>query len=170
MILKPTDEEQLRHARRNSLRVLLARIERGLPMTQAEAQQLRRYVEAEIRDADTSRAVARGNLRHVQILTPLLEQAEARAEAMTRAMESTAADALVHRGCHRDLMAQCLRAEQAEDAVKRVRALHQPMQRGPFTICMRCSGWDGEWRCLGVVTDYPCDTLAALDETQEQRP
>jgi hypothetical protein len=48
-------------------------------------------------------------------------------------------------------------------AVDRVRALHQPMQRGPFTICTHCSGWDGKWRCLGVVTDYPCATLRALN-------
>lgn len=67
-------------------------------------------------------------------------------------------------------------------AEARVRALHQPMQRGPFTICAHCSGWDGEWRCLGVVTDYPCPTLRALaaesaavvpdqtdDETQPRR-
>jgi hypothetical protein len=50
------------------------------------------------------------------------DNAEARAEAMERAMESTAADALKHRGCHRDLMGQCLRAERAEAAVKRVRS------------------------------------------------
>lgn len=49
------------------------------------------------------------------------------------------------------------------DALTAVRALHHPMQRGPFTICAHCSGWDGEWRCLGVVTDYPCPTLRALD-------
>jgi hypothetical protein len=48
-------------------------------------------------------------------------------------------------------------------AEARIRALHQPMQRGPFTICAHCSGWDGEWRCLGVVTNYPCPTLRALD-------
>ncbi|MFD4547226.1 hypothetical protein [Streptomyces sp. NPDC058466] len=48
--------------------------------------------------------------------------------------------------------------------VAAVRALHQPMQRGPFTICAHCSGWDGEWRCLGVVTNYPCPTLRALDD------
>lgn len=58
--------------------------------------------------------------------------------------------------------------DRAAAAIERVRALHQPMRRGPFTICMRCSGWDGEWRCLGVVTDYPCDTIAALDEPKEQ--
>ena len=49
------------------------------------------------------------------------EQAEARAAAMERAMESTAADALKHRGCHRDLMAQCLRAERAEAEAARLR-------------------------------------------------
>ena len=50
------------------------------------------------------------------------QAAEQRAEAMERAMESTAADALKHRGCHRDLMAQCQRAEQAEAAIARVEA------------------------------------------------
>lgn len=59
------------------------------------------------------------------------DRAEAKAEAMTRAMESTAADALRHRGCHRTLMAQCLRAEQAEDAIERVReALESAKDRG----------------------------------------
>lgn len=47
--------------------------------------------------------------------------------------------------------------------LERVHALHQPMRRGPFTICAHCSGWDGKWRCLGVVTDHPCPTLQALD-------
>lgn len=45
-----------------------------------------------------------------------------RADAMEWAMESTAADALKHRGCHRDLMAQCLRAERAEAEQDRLRA------------------------------------------------
>ncbi|MET8694758.1 hypothetical protein ABZV65_19695 [Streptomyces bauhiniae] len=48
--------------------------------------------------------------------------AEERATAMERAMESTAADALKHRGCHRDLMAQCLRAERAEAELRRLAA------------------------------------------------
>lgn len=63
------------------------------------------------------------------------------------------------------------RAEKAEAALARVRELHQPMQRGPFTICAHCSGWDGKWRCLGVVTNYPCPTITALDdEPQETTP
>ena len=48
--------------------------------------------------------------------------AETRAEAMERAMQSTAADALRHGGCHRKLMAQCQRAEKAEAAIERVLA------------------------------------------------
>ena len=43
-----------------------------------------------------------------------IEQAELKAEAMTAAMESTAADALAHGLCHMKLMAQCTRAERAE--------------------------------------------------------
>jgi hypothetical protein len=50
------------------------------------------------------------------------------------------------------------------DTLAAVRALHQPMERGPFTICAHCSGWDGKWRCRGVVTDYPCPTVRALDD------
>jgi hypothetical protein len=57
------------------------------------------------------------------------DKAEARAAAMERAMESTAADALKHRGCHRDLMAQCLRAERAEAELERLRT----DQAGEFT-------------------------------------
>ncbi|MFD1832432.1 hypothetical protein ACFSJS_22695 [Streptomyces desertarenae] len=51
------------------------------------------------------------------------DRAHRRAEAMERAMQSTAADALAHSGCHRKLMAQCQRAERAEAALARVRAL-----------------------------------------------
>ena len=54
------------------------------------------------------------------------------------------------------------RAETAETAIERVRALHQPMGRGPFTVCTHCSGWNG-FRCEGVVTPHPCPTLEALD-------
>lgn len=57
--------------------------------------------------------------------------------------------------------------DSAAAAIERVRELHQPMQRGPFTICAHCSGWDGEWRCLGLLTNYPCPTLTALDEPKE---
>jgi hypothetical protein len=56
--------------------------------------------------------------------------------------------------------------DRAAAAIDRVRALHQPMGRGPFTVCTHCSGWDGA-RCLGVVTPHPCETLIALDEPKE---
>lgn len=53
------------------------------------------------------------------------------------------------------------RAQRSLARIEAARALHQPMQRGPQTICARCSGWDGR-RVLGVLTDYPCATLRAL--------
>jgi hypothetical protein len=62
-----------------------------------------------------------------------------------------------------DAILAMLPAPDRQTALERVRALHQPMERGPFTICAHCSGWDGKWRCLGVVTDYPCPTVRALD-------
>lgn len=55
------------------------------------------------------------------------------------------------------------RAEAVEARVKAALDLHQSMERGPFTICAHCSGWDGR-RCLGVVTEYPCPTVTALTE------
>lgn len=55
-------------------------------------------------------------------------EAEARAAAMERAMESTATDALKHRGCHRELMAQCLRAERAEAELRGMADEAQPAQ------------------------------------------
>ncbi|MFI2349731.1 hypothetical protein ACH492_22290 [Streptomyces sp. NPDC019443] len=60
-----------------------------------------------------------------------LERAEKRAEAMTRAMESTAADALAHHGCHAKLMAQCLRAEKAEAALDAQPAPDSATAAGP---------------------------------------
>jgi hypothetical protein len=91
-----TDEEQtLRLLRRESLLVLLTRLQRGRNLSQAEADTLRQHVETEIREADTARAVARSNLRHVQLLVPELEQAQAAIErvraVVTRAAQTTAA-------------------------------------------------------------------------------
>lgn len=51
--------------------------------------------------------------------------------------------------------------------IEQARALHQPMERGGFRVCAHCSGWDGR-RCLGVLADYPCDTVHALAEPKEQ--
>jgi hypothetical protein len=111
-------------------------------------------------------------------------EAKQRAEAMERAMESTAADALAHRGCHRDLMAQCQRAERAEadanhnadlvaDAVQRaecaeaaiarVRALHRDWEADPGH-CAHCQ--DG----VGTPLPWPCPTLTVLDQTKEPTP
>ncbi|MEU9921905.1 hypothetical protein AB0H51_11510 [Streptomyces griseoluteus] len=75
------DEDAVRTARRQSLHNLLARLERSLygPIAH-EVALLRQHVEAEIREANTAREVARGNLRHVQVLVPELELAQAAIE------------------------------------------------------------------------------------------
>lgn len=52
----------------------------------------------------------------------------------------------------------------------RLHTLHAPMTRGGRRICAHCSAWNGV-RCLGLVTEWPCATLTALDQTfpvQEQ--
>lgn len=74
------DEQTLRWARRESLLVLLTRLERGRPLTADEARTLRHHVETELREADTARAVARSNLHHVKTIVPELEQAQAAIE------------------------------------------------------------------------------------------
>lgn len=53
-------------------------------------------------------------------------------------------------------------AEEIRALRERLNALHAPMTRGGFMICAHCSGWDGR-RCLGLLTDWPCETLHALD-------
>lgn len=72
------DEDQtLKWTRRESLLVLLTRLQRGGSLPEDEARTLRHHVETEMREADTARAVAAGNLRHVKALVPELEQAQA---------------------------------------------------------------------------------------------
>ncbi|MDT0472983.1 hypothetical protein RM863_12700 [Streptomyces sp. DSM 41014] len=87
------DEETLRYLRREGLLVLLARLQRGRTLTAAEALALRQHVEAEIREANTAREVARGNRRHVQILAPELAAAQAAIERV-RALRDPIAAAL----------------------------------------------------------------------------
>ncbi|NUP42350.1 MAG: hypothetical protein HOY76_36295 [Streptomyces sp.] len=75
------DEEQAqRWSRREPLLVLLTRLQRGRTLTEDEARTLREHVETEMREAETARAVAAGNLRHVKTLIPELEQAQAAIE------------------------------------------------------------------------------------------
>jgi len=72
--------------------------------------------------ADTAARDADIYQKRLERLSEGYTEQRKRAEAMERAMESTAVDALAHRGCHRELMAQCLRAERAEAEVERLRA------------------------------------------------
>lgn len=82
------DEDALRTARRDSLLVLLSRAYRGTLIPE-ESELLRHHVEAEIRESNTARAVAAGNLRHVQVMYAELTAAQAaieRVRAEVRAM------------------------------------------------------------------------------------
>lgn len=46
---------------------------------------------------------------------------------------------------------------------RRLAELHYPVQRGSIAACAECSGWNGR-RCVGLVTQWPCPTLDALDQ------
>lgn len=99
--LDDTDPQVARQFRREPLLMLISRMQRGVLLA-AERPLLRAAVETELADGD---------------------EAHRRAEATTHAMESTATDALKHLGCHRELMAQCQRAERAETALAAITAL-----------------------------------------------
>ncbi|MGY4990920.1 hypothetical protein [Streptomyces nigrescens] len=73
----------LRAARRESLFVLLARVQRGAPLTAAEAGLLRAHVEAEIAEGDQARRSAAGQaaaVRREQQRTAAAEAAITEAE------------------------------------------------------------------------------------------
>lgn len=70
-------EEPRRTARRASIHERLNQLAHRGILAASAAELLRNQVEAEMREADTARAVAAGNLRHVRILIPELEQAQA---------------------------------------------------------------------------------------------
>ncbi|MFD4558991.1 hypothetical protein ACFWP5_32510 [Streptomyces sp. NPDC058469] len=72
---RAADDDALRSTRRDSLLVLLSRAQRT-GLSADEASLLRLHVETEMREADTARAVAAGNKRHVQTLVPALQRAE----------------------------------------------------------------------------------------------
>lgn len=75
-LMPAADEDAQRTTRRASLHNLIVRATQGA-LTTDESAMLWHHVEAEQREADTARAVAAGNKRHVQLLTPALERAEA---------------------------------------------------------------------------------------------
>ena len=94
---------------------------------------------------------------------PLDDMNSDQLDALYERLEFTeAALARIRDGLEVQVVRLTKRAEQAEVAIERVRTLHQPMGRGPFTVCTHCSGWNG-FRCEGVVTPHPCPTLEALD-------
>ncbi|MFH9826747.1 hypothetical protein [Streptomyces bobili] len=72
----PADEDAERADRRASLRNLINRAAASL--TPDEDALLRQHVEVEMREADTARAVAAGNKRHVQMFMPELDQLQTR--------------------------------------------------------------------------------------------
>ncbi|ELP64164.1 hypothetical protein PV735_05435 [Streptomyces turgidiscabies] len=93
------EEQTLKWTRRGSLLVLLTRLQRGGSLPEDEARTLRHHVETEMREADTARAVAAGNLRHVKALVPELEQAQAaigRVRAIKKAPSRSAHNTLAN--------------------------------------------------------------------------
>lgn len=51
-----------------------------------------------------------------------------------------------------------------EAAIERVRTLHRKANNGE--TCVYCAGMQR----IGYITDWPCDTIRALDEPAKDRP
>ncbi|MGQ4358540.1 hypothetical protein [Streptomyces sp. SAS_272] len=74
------DEDARRAGRRSNIRERLEQLGRRGILGTSAAELLRNQVEAEMREADTARAVAASNLRHVKTLVPELEAAQSAIE------------------------------------------------------------------------------------------
>jgi hypothetical protein len=90
----PADEDVIRAARLDSLGVLLTRIANGVRLTADEARLLMDHIDVEVRESTTAREVARGNLRHVKMLVPELEAAQAAIVRVRRLCEMTIASSI----------------------------------------------------------------------------
>jgi hypothetical protein len=181
-------EDAQRTTRREALRNLLGRLDRGtthsIQFTPAEAALLRQHVFAEIRDADTARAVARSNLRHVQTIVPDMDRLaceneqlragretwKAKAEEIERDRDRLAADleradavtAETKRLLERRTTTLRQRAERAEAAIERVRAAAEQLR----SASVLADGEPHTNRERGVIAAV-VRVLAALDGTEQ---
>ncbi|MFE9935883.1 hypothetical protein [Streptomyces hirsutus] len=161
------DEEQtLRWARRESLLVLLTRLQRGRTLTEDEAGALRHHLETEMREAD----IARADLaRYEEVQGEMNERAidltrrAAQAEDLLRVAHETSNKSEAERA------RAVQRAERAEAALESARALHRPRIYGGQTICGACSDYDpsSDSTDSAPVPYGQCPTLRALDGTEQ---
>lgn len=144
-----------RDTRRDSLLVLLSRIQRAVPITPAEASLLRAHVEVEITESNELRATVAGqqdgiqrNIRQLNAAHAAIEEAEA-ALAEERATFGSLADAHA---------ATLIRAAQAEAALDRVRAALAPYD------------WPHAQVCAAAVRDALAPPQPTETDHQEQQP
>jgi hypothetical protein len=179
----PPDDEAQRTERRASLRNLLDRADRNHWLLPDEARMLREHVEAEVRESDTARAVARSNLRHVKTIVPELEQANEAARKALEQRQEMAEEryAWQQRGDRAEAEAERLRellgsekeradaairreetAEEAQAAIERV--LKALDDRPPILDAegQGVSDYETGWR------DHDRMVRAALDGTEQQ--
>ncbi|MCI4143032.1 hypothetical protein [Streptomyces sp. MMS20-AI2-20] len=162
----PSAEDEQRRARRDSAFNLLGRLERT-DLTADEKALLREHLEAEMRDVDTARAVAAGNLRHVRMLYADLQTAQAKAGDVAEKLRAER-----RRADQADELSRIAHetANKAEAALERVRAARDRMARS--------RGADAIW-CLDVLeaalkptepaeTETTARVFAALHRSAEQ--
>ncbi|MGW4759560.1 hypothetical protein [Streptomyces chartreusis] len=74
--VRATNDDSLRFLRRESLLVLLTRLQRGRTLTEEEAGTLRHHVETEMREAETARAAARETRKDAQAVLDRFQAGE----------------------------------------------------------------------------------------------
>ncbi|MEU6222265.1 hypothetical protein [Streptomyces sp. NPDC047042] len=130
-----------RTAARANIHKQLDRIGRRGIIGASAAELLRNQVEAEMREGDTARAVAAGNLRHVKTLVPELEQAQAAIARVRRLSEMT-----IEHSVRVDARHQALDTLQALDGVSSpadaMQAAGTPVMTGVTAGLARSGGAD----------------------------
>ncbi|MGW1267561.1 hypothetical protein [Streptomyces sp. NPDC002491] len=141
-----TAEDAHRTERRANIRQRLDQLGRRGILGASATELLSNQVEAEMREADTARAVAAGNLRHVKTLVPELEAAQAAIVRVRKLSEMT--------------IAQSVRVQAIDQARDTLAALdRQPEAARPVMTPATSADTDpGGWKAADHVGhDSPCE-------------
>ncbi|CAL9481034.1 hypothetical protein [Streptomyces sp. enrichment culture] len=153
-----------RDARRESLAVILSRIQRGVPITPAEGALLRAHVELEITESNELRrtlggqqAASRRMARRVEAAEAAIREAEQRAEAAEERARTLEKDA---RDNGADARAEYQRAKTAEQQLAAARAALDNVRHART--------WAEVWSALGM--HYGMTAIQAGQEARARRP
>ncbi|MEV5168229.1 hypothetical protein AB0K66_26895 [Streptomyces werraensis] len=155
----PADEEQQRTDRREQLRTLVARLDRGGLLSPGDCTRLRQHIDAEQHEADTLRAITADHRVETRALREKLERYGQEAKEQRERAEQAEAERDRYA---RSEMEEQSRAEQAQAAIARVR---KALDDRPPILNAEGKGitdYETGWR------DHDAVVRAALDGTEQQ--